>query len=265
MMAARYALIRYIADPVRNEALNVGIIAWSQHDYRFAFDAGAARRVVQDNPHLAKDALVILETELHRQLAALTPFSEVQLLDFMASQNQFPLELTEPRHTTVETDRREALDATFERLLQRLVHPRRRSDRTRSNPVQTFAREFQPLIRQRLIEPNHVFASSRTGIRRVVDFYANSGVDLALDALRLRFKEPNRIIEAADHEAFKVGDIRHGNSGVQFVVYCTFLDSAALTEANGNARRIIESSGATVMESIRETAHIVTERVRAHQ
>jgi len=97
---------------------------------------------------------------------------------------------------------------------------------------------------------DHTFTTSRTGIQRRVDFYANSGTNLALDAVRLRYRDRDRIIEAADHEAFKIQDIAASNKGVRWIVYCDFSRDETLAEANANARRILSSTGAEIDEEI---------------
>lgn len=76
MTPALYAVIRYIPDPARNEALNVGIVAWSEASCRLRIDDEAVARVVRENPHLEREALLYLEASLRDQLSTDDPFSQ---------------------------------------------------------------------------------------------------------------------------------------------------------------------------------------------
>ena len=256
MTPAQYAVIQYIADPGRNEALNVGILLWSTQSYRLRIDESAVARVVRENPLLERDALLYLEPTLRRQLLGAAPFSEERLRQSLEKQKGFPARLTEPRFTTLAGEEADALDSTLDRLIDRIVRPRRRVGRSRPSPVEIFERRLRPLIRQGLVYPNYFFESSQTGIRRVVDFYANKGADVALDTLVLDIKRADSIRTRADAEAFKIEDIRTV-SPIEFIVYCDFSASDQLIEVNQNARRAIESTGAKVITDIDEAAQVL--------
>lgn len=261
MIQAQYMLIRYIADPARNEALNVGIVAWSQYGYQFGFDQEAAKRVVRGNPHLAKDAVTQVESYLHQLLANRATFDSKYLLTILASENRFPLEITEPRFTQVISDQPEALEATYERLLNNLVHPRHRVTSSHESRVHVLAKQLQPLIKQHRMTRNHTFAASKTGTQRTVDFYANSGINLALDVVRLKYANADRIIEAADHQAHKIEDVSAINKDVQWLVYCDFSPKETLIKVNESVRKIITSSGAEIKEDIDVVARTAIDRV----
>src|SRR4051812_23339563 len=125
MKPAHYSVIRYIADPGRNEALNVGILLWAEGGHRLRIDDAAVARVIRENPRLNRNALDGLRATLERELLP-TPFTEEGLLRLLESHPGFPVSLTEARYTTVAENLGAGLDDTLERLIERIVRPKRR-------------------------------------------------------------------------------------------------------------------------------------------
>ena len=64
----------------------------------------------------------------------------------------------------------------------------------------------------------------------------------------------DEVIHRADAEAGKIYDIRGTNPDVQFLVYCELAHDSDALQTNENARRVLESAGATLLTSIDETA-----------
>ena len=54
MTPATYSVIRYIADPARNEPLNMGILAWNEIDIELKIHSEAVARIIRSHPHLLK-------------------------------------------------------------------------------------------------------------------------------------------------------------------------------------------------------------------
>ena len=124
MKTASYAVIRYVADPGRNEPLNVGILAWDDAGFELRVDDAATARVVRDHPFLARDALRSLRPMIERSLSDLTPFSPDRHRDLFKSQSGFPIMWSETRLTTLDESRPSPLAHTVERLTARIVRPR---------------------------------------------------------------------------------------------------------------------------------------------
>jgi hypothetical protein len=61
--------------------------------------------------------------------------------------------------------------------------------------MQALEREFKPLLTSRLMVQNHPFKSTRTGVRRRADFFADSYANVALDVLRLNLRDEGEIIK----------------------------------------------------------------------
>ena len=176
------------------------------------------------------------------------------VVSFLQQQKGFPIAFTEARYTANADDDPEGLDHNLERILLRVVRPQRRGGPSSLAPAQIFERRLRPLIRRRLIERNHFFESSRSGLPRSVEFFANHSANLALDTLRLAVVRADEVIHRADAEAGKIYDIRGTNPDVQFLVYCELAHDSDALQTNENARRVLESAGATLLTSIDETA-----------
>src|SRR5438128_1096878 len=127
MRPANYSVIRYIADPARNEPLNLGIIVWTKEGFAAKIDENAVARVVRENPHLERDALLYVDGFIHQQLArTVPPFTKDGFLRVVAEQAGFPVSFSEPRYTTLSGEGGQALEETLDRLLARIVRPGRR-------------------------------------------------------------------------------------------------------------------------------------------
>ena len=261
MTSANYAVVRYVGDPGRNEALNFGILVWHDTSYKLRIDDEAVARVIRDNPHLARDGLMFLDASLARRLAEIPDVPQRAIPNFLARQSGFPVAFSETRLTTVVDQGDAALDETLDRLVTRIVRPKRRSAGFSVSPVGAVERGLSPLIKSHLIHRAHAFPSSRTGVPRVADFFANSTANLALDAMNLSLTRADEIRRRVDAEAFKVSDVRDVND-VRYVVYCSLSQDEKLLDANEEARTVLGSVGAEVIsqvdEAIREMQLAVT-------
>jgi hypothetical protein len=93
-----------------------------------------------------------------------------------------------------------------------------------------------------------------------VHFFANSGANVALDAVSLAVKDAETIRLRADAEAYKVVDILEENE-IRFLVYCEFHRDPELHQVNERARRILESAGAEVMIDIDDVVDQINSRI----
>jgi len=244
--SARYVVVRYTPDPGRNEQLNIGVIVWDERSREWALDGSAIERVVRENPALARDALHYLSPAIEDALRGVDVPSETALTKQLVSIVGPSVSISEARHTSVGDAPDDSLASTLERLLNRIVTPRRRSYSHGFDPVEAVAKNLRPLLRQRAVSQNHVFRKSQTGVRRTVDFFVNSGSNVALDALKLDLKRADEIRLRADAEAYKVFDVVSANP-VKYFVYCEMSDDSDLSEANSSATKILKSAGSEVL------------------
>jgi hypothetical protein len=251
MKSGNYAVIRYTPDPARNEPLNIGVVVWDEKQFRLRVDDQAVARVIRDHPKLTRDALLYVEPMLEKQLGEARQEGTGQLIETLTTYKSFPISFSEPRFTGIGDD---GLQGNLDRLIGRVVRPRRRVGGTTFDPALALDRRLRPFIVSRRVHPRHVFERSRSGVPRSVDFFANSGGNLALDTVRLAISTGAEIAHRADAEAFKVEDIRLGNPQVQFVVYCHFSMETDLEHVNDQARKVIESVGAAVVTDIEAAA-----------
>jgi hypothetical protein len=255
MRPAQYAVIRYIADPARGEALNVGILAWVGEQYRLRVDEAATRRVIRDNPFLHSDALAYLGPHVRDRLEAAMErahSADQAVSEVIGAQKGFPILLTEPRSTTLRHETAGALDEVLDRLVKRLVTPRRRGGGGRS-PAAAIEKKLQPLIAQNLVRARWPFRETRSGVVHTVSFFANSGANVALDAISLVVSDGDEIRQRGAAEAYKAEDILLANK-VRFLTYCALTDRPEFREPQNEAIRMLEAVGAEVIHDPAEAA-----------
>lgn len=245
MKSAQYSLIRYLADPARGEPLNVGIVAWDGSDFELALDHQALARVIRDNPKLHRDSLFALESMLQDRLEQ-NRRDERPISEFIENQRGYPVLFSEPRHTTV-MGAKTGLNEAVERLLMRSVRPGRRGGGGGIDIADLAERGLKEAVAAHHVDRDYMFQRSRTGVPRRVDYFANSGRQIALDIIKLNLKRADEIRLRADAEAYKIYDIGSENQVSAFVVLTEFSPDPELASANDGARRIMRSAGANVV------------------
>lgn len=252
MSEAHYSVIRYIPDPGRGERLNIGILLWDDGstDYRLELDRKAVERVIRENPRLERDALLYIEPMLTEQLASAVTPVPARIKSILAKQTGFPLDISDPRFTTIAGDE-DGLDATLERLVKRIVRPKRRGFDANPRPADLVASRLKPLLRTNAVSRSYHFGSTKSGVDRYADFFANSGANVALDVLQLAVTKAEEIRRRADAEAYKIHDVMAGEGEVnKYLVYCQLGEDRQLSDIYGQARTVIESEGATVLTEL---------------
>ncbi len=258
MRSANYSVVRYIADPARNEPQNVGIIIWNDERFGLAIDDAALARVVRDNPHLERDGLLYLEGFLRQQLArTVPPFTEDGFLRIVLEQAGFPVSLTQPRETTTVDGDQTGLEETLERLMKRVVRPaRRRGGPAGLKTTSMLQRDLKPLIEQQRIARNFP-VEARTGVRRSVDFYANSGSNIALDVVNFALSRADDIRDRADQEAFKIWDLLQSPTIETYYVLPVFTEDESMYDAYETARSIVTATGGRTTADVDEARELL--------
>lgn len=253
MIPASYVVIRYVADPARNEPLNVGVLAWTGEQHELTIDREAVLRVVRENPRLHPDSLFGLESAIRSRLGLDDQPPGGEIRERIADHPGFPVMLTEPLYTTVASSDPVSLHATVEHLVERIVKPKRRSGGFQVDLRQQLAKSISPLLASGQVRQDHVFQKTKTGVARRVDFFANSGRNVAVDRIIFDLKRADEIRLRADAEAYKATDIV-GRNGVSLVVLTSFSEAEEVQPSNDEARRILRSADVDVIESIEEAA-----------
>ncbi len=179
MKTGHYTVIRFNADPARNELRNVGIMVWNDDDFRLHVSPDSIARVVRENPQLHFSALDWIEEGIRSRLDD-CKFSPDRAEAVINESPGFPVTFSEPLMTALESDGSTALDITLKSLVSRIVLPRSRTATRAANPVTELAERLSELISTKVVLKNYRFEHSATGIRRQVDFYANSTTNAAL-------------------------------------------------------------------------------------
>lgn len=256
MSEAHYSVIRFIPDPARGELLNIGILLWDEEsgDYRLELDQKAIERVIRENPRLERDSLLYIEPMLAEQLASAVAPVPARIMSILGKQSGFPLDFTEPLFTTIAPDE-DGLDATLERLLKRVVQPKRRGGNFPKTPADEMETRLKPLIRSQAVSRAYQ-VKAKSGVERHVDFFANSGANVALDVLQLAISEAATIRERADAKGMKVLDLLNGEQVNDYFVYCRFSDDRQLAHVYDEAKTVIEAQGARVLANPDEAAEV---------
>lgn len=248
MSDAQYSVIRYIPDPGRGERLNIGILLWEDQsgEYRLELDEKAIERVIRENPRLERDSLLYIEPMLTERLASAVVPVPARIKALLDGQKGFPLDISEARFTTIAEDEN-GLDQTLERLVKRVVRPRRRGGGGKS-PVIEMHDRLKPLIRNQRVSRAYP-VTAKSGVERKIDFFANSGSNVALDVLQLAITKADDIRDRADAKGMKVIDLLDGTSVKDYIVYCHFSDDRQLADVYGEARTVMEAQGARVIDN----------------
>lgn len=264
MTGAEYMILRYIADPARSEALNIGIAVSGPQGLRIGVDQHAATRAVRDNPRLAPDSLQeiqeILETGIAEHMASnpRTTFDQA-----LRSLHIMSLSVSEPRYTTIDEHEADPLGGALHRLMARIVTPKRRpSPAVSAGPLALLHRTFKPLVQAHKLTQQYPFPLSKSGVPRYAHFFANSGMNVAIDAVTMSASKPAGIRQAADAEAFKIEDVMRVNQEVRsYLIYCPFVDKPELAQANELAKQVLRSAGAKIRTDpeglVREVSEVV--------
>ena len=261
MTNASYVVVRYVADPARNEPLNVGVLAWNARGHRLAIDSEAVARVIRENPRLHVDALATLPDAITDLIDLEEGLPPGEIRERLAQASGFPVMFSEPRATTVNGEAT-GLEEAVERLVSRIVSPRRRGGRGAPNWRQQLETRLGTLIERGAVHSHHSFATTRTGVPRVVDFFVNSGRNVALDTLRLDLKIADEIRLRADAEANKISDIRARNQ-VRVLVAASLPTDEEMMGAGYEARQILEAADATVIASLDDAIVAIEGAVQA--
>jgi Protein of unknown function (DUF3037) len=253
MSDAQYSVLRYIPDPGRGERLNIGILLWEDQsgEYRLELDEKAIDRVIRENPRLERDSLLYIEPMLTEQLSSAMAPIPTRIKGLLDGQKGFPLDISEARFTTISEDE-DGLDETLERLVKRVVRPKRRGY-VHKSPAIEMSDRLKPLIRNQRVSRAYP-VRAKSGVERKIDFFANSGSNVALDVLQLAITKADEIRERADAKGMKVIDLLDGSSVKDYLVYCHFADDRQLEDVYGEARTVIEAQGARVIDNADDAA-----------
>lgn len=262
MSEAHYSVIRFIPDPARGERLNIGILLWDEDsgDYGLELDQKAIERVIRENPRLEHDSLLYIEPMLTEMLSSAVTPVPARIQTLLSKQTGFPLDVTEPRFTTIAQDEK-GLDRTLERLVKRVVRPKRRTGGG-NTPALEMETRLKPLVRKKAIARAYQ-VKAKSGVDRHVDYFANSGANVALDVLQLALKEADKIRERADAKGMKVLDLLGGREVKDYLVFCRFADDRQLNDVNREARTVIEAQGARVLTNLDEAAEALSSAAKS--
>ncbi|MGC4107027.1 MAG: hypothetical protein QM753_11875 [Thermomicrobiales bacterium] len=272
MKSARYSLIRYIPDLARNEPVNIGIAAWTDHELLIKLSKDGLDRAFHSAPDLSPGAFEGFEDYLcdrisrHWKTNLSTHFEEAESL--LASCIDRPATVTPSLFVGIDESRpeREALELVCAELDARLIRPPRRySGRRSEGLVESMRRSLSPFLAAHKVHMDHEFKETRSGLPQTVDFFVNSGSDIALDVLAVRSNAgAESILLRSSAQAAKVIDIRGSQGKTQvseFLVYAPVDQRANLGDYIDKVRQSLSISDCRVLTSRDEVFEIVRDQV----
>ncbi len=240
-----FSLVRWCPDAVRAEYRNLGVILVG--DQR---QAGGVRYVPPSAmpESLAQQGIVTdWFAALARRFETGDPM-DLQGLRVASRELWVNLQVTEPRPVAVlGGDWESALEDLWRSYAKPLPRP------SANAPLSEVRQRLRALIQKQRVVQDQPW-NSPAGVPWILDFYANSGANVALDTLQLALKRPREILIRAAGEAYKIRDIRRAAGDLVFVVYCAFSPLPAVSDANEGAQRILEAEGARVASDPDEAA-----------
>jgi hypothetical protein len=262
MSVSHYSVIRYVPDPVREEWVNIGVVVSAEDEHfsgcRFVRNWTRANYFGRENMLFLKEFAREFSEEVGRKadLFGQRPFTPERLRS-LAGNWANSIQFSEPR-ASVARDPEALLEVLYDQYILEY-----RPGGGSSNPVELLEKRLRPLLEKKLVAEHYWFENSSSGLPRMVDFYANSTANVALDTLRLALKRPDAIEQRAAAEARKIDDLAGSNPKLRFVVYCSTSDDRALEESNDHARRELEWARALVVTDIQAAAQEIEAAVGA--
>lgn len=258
MTSAQYAVVRVIADPARDEPVNVGVLLWSKSTYRLAVDREALQYVARRHPFLASDALLFVEDYLRRNLDISGEYVPEAITAAIKNLSRPPVSLTEPRFIALARESADAVEAALDELVDRVVRLPQRLTGGRMTPKRQIRQFLKPLLDRNLVEEDRVFIG-KTGNPRRIDFFANGKAQIGLDVVSMNKQDAEEIQRRSDAVAYKVLDILNKQE-LLILLYCTFPEDERFFDAISSARRSMRSAGAEVLEDLQSAVAIVRDR-----
>ena len=225
-MRGHYCLIRVLPDPVRNEPLNVGVIAWFNGVQTISIHDGSVKRAILASRTFDRSALVELESFVREEYRGIWDRSDPEHeWDRVAEVRNPYVQLTEPRYLRIMEDISilAQLDQHVASILARLVAPvRRRPDQRQpvSRPADLIAASLRPLIRDEVVRRDYLTPPTVSGDERQINFFVNSSVKAALDVFGSYNRgRPGLPIATAERQAYKIIDLMNSQVASSYTVY----------------------------------------------
>lgn len=248
-----FSVIRWCPSVAREEYHNIGIVLVDEegHVAQVRYVPPSAMPASIAKPGIVTNWLSALQTRFQGERVGRHG------LERLSEGLYRSIQVTPPRPTAVLGG---DWSAAFERLWTAYARPTPRP--AAGNLRAVFERRWRELIRNNVIAQDYAFEATASGQPRSVQFFANSGANVALDTLDLALKRASAIQDRADAEAMKILDIRQKNGAVRFVTYCVFPAEPALDEARQGAIRVLNHYGAGVVTDAEEAARSLERAAR---
>jgi hypothetical protein len=256
MSEAQYSIIRCVPDPARGELFNVGVIVWSDTNFRVAVDQVAARRAARQCPGLARDAFRSLQQYLESRLGRIATFGPDRMRDFIDNQAGLPFALGEPLNTRLDRNQNDPVADVLQKLMDRLVSPQASLDDAlpAMQEIPPLEARLAPLLRNGRIQKDYEIRGGRSGLNRHIDYFANSAANVGMDLLALDRGGDETLLSKTDAEAYKIVDVLNSQKVKGYYICCSFKSDSKHEGINEDLKGILESAGGKIITNIDDAA-----------
>ena len=243
-MESKFSVIRYIADPARNEPINLGVVLQCGEVIDVKTNTEAVRRAITSDPQADSvamgriDAFVTSLISQHHRMQDSESGSvrEVHPLDqncltALAGISTGKLVFAEPQSVEVPSSDKREVDRTLDMLVRRLARPLKQRSvfaPIESAPRQYMRRALRPWIDEGIVSKDAPM-ESKSGVPRVADFLFQNGRSYVVKHVMLEHKRESQLFAKAQSDAFELEDIRRGGPDKEWqpVVVCQFATDRA--------------------------------------
>lgn len=242
-----FSVIRWRPDVTRDECRNLGVILVDQYGanggVRWLTKSGLPSQV-RGQGIVEQWLNTIHERAIGDQRMTITE------LEHLSQTLDRSLLLTFPKRTAIlEGKWEQALEQLWKSYASPLPQARERQ------PTAALRKQLRALIIAGSVYENYEMPLSRSGVPRVVNFFANSGANVVIEGITLNLQRPDAIIQRADAEANKIKDI--SASDIKWVIYVDEGIDAKTAEFREHARKILEETDAKIITDVREVLDLV--------
>ena len=230
MLAGNYAVLRYIADPARDEPINAGILASGPSGAGFYTDSLALDRMRSVDPSL--DPLTLDHVKDYMDRAAREPALRVRpggieavepwqpgFVD--ALRGQLPERFTLGRSLFIDyaDESREAMDSAGADLVKRLVKPPPRrlafSEPDPGAPFERLKRLLATFIESGSVRERPDIQGFTRRVRHPDFFYRRAdGTAVIILTVKMDYQRPWQLSQAVDARAFELLDVKQSQHAV---------------------------------------------------
>jgi len=271
-MSAQYSVIRYVPDPIAEEHVNVGIVAWDKDRIRCRFlnNWTRVRAFGHENVDFLRAFAKEMEASTERQLPlsginAVPPLHEDQLKNMISSWGE-NIQFSSPRGSIKDAD---ALIADIAPLFLKTQRAARAGVRTRVVAAKMAANILLDAVRQRDPDEAEHLVKRREIVDGAIDRHrldvalANGHLIAGVQAISFEINAGEHLEKEMLSIKWAVSDIRQRNADLPIAIFALPPRAGGARTAYRDARRAVTALRADMVTSEHLMEQWASERARA--